>query len=104
MGIAANNLHRLRISTPPLLHRDRRRGRAAGYGQDRRLPPQDYAAFDAGPTVAAPFRASMALTEFSNAVSKTRLPIVLSTKPSNRPLRFLPSRTMTASMSVMPLG
>jgi hypothetical protein len=31
------------------------------------------------------FRTSMALTEFSNALSKTRLPMVPSTKPSTRP-------------------
>ena len=43
----------------------------------------------------APFRASMALTEFSNAFSRTPLPMVPSTRPSSRPLRFLPSRTTT---------
>lgn len=53
---------------------------------------------------AALFRASMALTEFWNALSKTRLPMVPSTKPSPHPLRFLPSRTTTTSMSVVPLG
>ncbi|MDT7811365.1 MAG: hypothetical protein QOH35_464 [Acidobacteriaceae bacterium] len=47
---------------------------------------------------AAPFRASMALTLFTNAFSKTPWPMVLSTKPSSRPLRFLPSRTTTTSM------
>src|SRR5262245_23112262 len=46
----------------------------------------------------------MALTEFSNAFFKTRLPMVPSTKPSSRPLRFLPSRTTTTSMSVKPSG
>src|SRR5262249_29408150 len=50
----------------------------------------------------APFRTSMALTESSNALSRTRLPMVPSTKPSARPLRFLPSRTTTTSMSVVP--
>jgi len=54
--------------------------------------------------LAALLRTSMALTEFSNALSKTRLPMVPSTKPSTRPLRFLPSRTTTTSMSVVPLG
>jgi hypothetical protein len=41
----------------------------------------------------------MALTEFSNAFFKTPVPMVPSTKPSSRPLRFLPSRTTTTSMS-----
>ena len=45
---------------------------------------------------------SMALTEFSNALSRTPLPTVPSTKPSSRPLKFLPSRTTTTSMSVVP--
>jgi hypothetical protein len=40
-------------------------------------------------------RASMALTAFSNALSKRRLPMVPSTTPSARPLKFLPSRTTT---------
>jgi hypothetical protein len=57
----------------------------------------------AASSLAASFRASITLTEFSNAFSKTFLPMVLSTKPSTRPLRFLPSRT-TTSMSVVPLG
>jgi hypothetical protein len=39
-------------------------------------------------SLAASFRASMASTEFSSAFSKTLLPMVLSTKPSTRPLRF----------------
>src|SRR5262249_2401641 len=51
-----------------------------------------------------PFRASTALTEFANPRSKMRLPMVLNTKPSTRPLRFLPSRTTTSSISVVPLG
>src|SRR5260370_30404325 len=42
----------------------------------------------------------MALTEFSNAFFKTPVPMVPSTKPSSRPLRFLPSRTTTTSMPV----
>jgi hypothetical protein len=46
------------------------------------------------------FLASIAITEFLKAFSKTPLPIVPSTKPSTRPLRFLPSRTVTKSMSV----
>ena len=46
----------------------------------------------------------MALTESSNAFSRTRLPMVPTTKPSIHPLRFLPSRTTTTSMSVVPLG
>ena len=54
--------------------------------------------------LAAPFRASIALTEFSNAFFKTLLPIVPSTTPSTRPLRFLPSRTTTTSISVVPSG
>ena len=54
--------------------------------------------------LAAPFRASMALTEFANAFSKTPLPIVPSTMPSSHPLRFLPSRTTTTSMPVKPSG
>ena len=37
---------------------------------------------------------------FLNAFSKTPLPMVPSTKPSTRPLRFFPSRTTTTSMSV----
>jgi hypothetical protein len=52
----------------------------------------------------AVFRASMALTEFLNAFSKTFRPMVLSTRPSSRPLRFLPSRTTMTSMLVVPLG
>lgn len=46
----------------------------------------------------------MALTVFLNAFSKTPLPMVPSTSPSTRPLRFLPSRTTTASRSVVPSG
>src|SRR5215831_2281164 len=46
----------------------------------------------------------MALTEFSNAFSKTRLPMVPSTTPSSRPLRFLPSRTTTTSMFGQTIG
>ena len=49
-------------------------------------------------------RASMALTVFPNAFSRTPLPTVPSTSPSARPLRFLPSRTTTASTSVLPSG
>jgi len=49
-------------------------------------------------------RTSIALTEFSNAVSKTRLPRLPSSKPSTHPLRFLPSRTTTTSMPVVPSG
>src|SRR5579859_2079215 len=40
--------------------------------------------------VAPLFRASMALTLFTNAFSRTPLPIVPTTKPSRSPLRFLP--------------
>src|SRR5258705_7988953 len=54
----------------------------------------------AASSLVALFRASMALTEFSNALFKTRLPMVLSTRPSSRPLKFLPWRTTTTSMSV----
>jgi len=56
---------------------------------------------DARASLASLVRASMALTEFTNAFSKTPLPMVPSTKPSTHPLRFLPSRTTTRSMSVM---
>jgi hypothetical protein len=48
------------------------------------------------------FRASTALTVFSSSRPKTRLPKSVSTPPSNRPLTFLPSRTTTASRSVVP--
>src|SRR5215470_12719795 len=51
-----------------------------------------------------PFLASMALTVFAKAFSRTPLPMVPTTNPSSRPLRFLPSRTTTASTSVVPLG
>jgi hypothetical protein len=54
--------------------------------------------------LAAALRASMAFTEFTNAFSKTLLPMVPTTKPSIHPLRFLPSRTTTTSMSVLPSG
>src|SRR6266403_4488870 len=64
----------------------------------------DYPAHDERAAVAPPFRASIALTEFLNAFSKTPLPMVPSTKPSSRPLRFLPSRTTATSMSVKPSG
>ena len=46
----------------------------------------------------------MALTEFSNAFSKTHLPMVPSTRPSSFTVRFLPSRMTTTSMSVVPLA
>ena len=49
-------------------------------------------------------RASMALTLFSNAFLRTPLPTVPSTSPSIHPLRFFPSRTTTASKSVVPSG
>src|SRR5215469_9863261 len=61
-------------------------------------------AHDDRPALAPPFLASMALTEFSNAFFKTPAPMVPSTTPSSRPLRFLPSRTTTTSMSVKPSG
>src|SRR5262249_38934936 len=64
-------------------------GEAHGFAPDVVFPPL--------------LRASMALTEFSNAVSSCRLPIVPITKPSNRPFKFLPSLTTTTSMSVVPL-
>ena len=54
--------------------------------------------------LALSFRASMALTVSASAFSRRLLPMVPSTKPSTRPLRFLPSRTTTASKSVVPLG
>src|SRR5262249_37429281 len=75
------------------------------YGQRARAthsaPP-----YDARPSdmVTCPFCASIALTVFPNAFSSTPLPIVPSTRPSARPLRFLPSRTTTASTSVLPSG
>src|SRR5215469_15999991 len=56
----------------------------------------------ARPSRSAPFRASMALTLLTNAFSRTLLPIVLSTKPSIFPLRFLPSRMTLRSISVVP--
>jgi hypothetical protein len=65
--------------------------------------PEDCRDYAAARSVTAPFRASIALTEFSNAIFKTPLPMVLSTNPSIRPLRFLPSRIVTKSISVMPL-
>ena len=55
-------------------------------------------------SIATPFRASMALTLAINAFSKTLPPIVPSTRLSRRPLRFLPSRMTTTSMSVVPSG
>src|SRR5215469_384902 len=63
--------------------------------------PADYAPA-ARAALGVLFRASMALTEFTNAFSKTPLPTVPTTKPSNHPLRFLPSRTTVTSMSVLP--
>jgi hypothetical protein len=39
------------------------------------------------------FRASMALTEFTNAFSKIPLATVASMRPRKCPLRVLPSRT-----------
>jgi hypothetical protein len=77
-----------------------RRRRTAG----ERFRRYGYRAYDARACLAKPFRASMALTEFSNAFSRTRLPMVTSTKLSRRPLRFLPSRTTTTSISVKPSG
>src|SRR5882724_8799068 len=65
---------------------------------------EDYVARDAPPPFATPFRASIALTLPAKAFSRTPLPTVASTRPRNRPLRFLPSRTTTRSMSVAPLG
>src|ERR1041385_4091792 len=53
---------------------------------------EDYLANDVAGSLAALCLASMALTEFSNAFSNTPLPMVRSTRPSSRPLRFLPSR------------
>jgi hypothetical protein len=74
-------------------------------GDDARIDPTELPPHHAArSSSAAPFRASMALTLFRNALSKTRLPMVLSTKPSSRPLRFLPSRTTITSMSVLPSG
>jgi len=61
-------------------------------------------AHDAPAALAGLVLDSMASTEFWNAFSRTPLPIVPSTKPRRRPLRFLPSRTTTTSMSVVPLG
>jgi len=52
----------------------------------------------------APLQASIGLTEFTNAFSKTRLPIVPTTRPGDHPLSFLPSRTTTTSISVKPSG
>ena len=69
-----------------------------------RGPTRGYPAKDGTPFCAAPFRASMALTEFASPFSKTPLPMVLSTKPSIRPFKFLPSRMTIASMSVVPSG
>src|SRR5258706_9276683 len=51
-----------------------------------------------------PFLASMALMVFAKAFSKTPLPMVPTTNPSSRPLRFLPSRTTTTLTSVVPSG
>jgi hypothetical protein len=57
------------------------------------------------PAAFAPsFRASMALTVFASAPPRTRSPKIPSTNPSTRPLMFLPSRTTTASRSVVPSG
>jgi hypothetical protein len=50
------------------------------------------------------FRASIAFTLFANAFSKRPFPTVPSTKPSTRPIAFLPSRITTASTSVVPSG
>ena len=69
--------------------------------KDRKPKANDYAALL---SPAAAFRASIALTEFLNAFSKTPFPMVPTTRPSNDPLRFLPSRTVTRSMSVKPSG
>ena len=66
--------------------------------------PIHYPAHDERASLAAPFRASIARTEFSNAFAKTPLPTVSRTRPRNRPLRFLPSRMTTTSMSVKPSG
>ena len=52
----------------------------------------------------AAVRASMALRLLENALLKERLPIVPSTLDSTSPLRFLPSRMMTTSTSVIPSG
>jgi hypothetical protein len=52
----------------------------------------------------AAVRASMALRLLKNALPKERLPIVPSTLDSTSPLRFLPSRMMTTSTSVIPSG
>src|SRR5262249_51236389 len=65
-------------------------------------------ALSSGPVhAAAPdpsFRASTALTVFLSAPPRTRLPKTVSTAPSARPLRVLPSRTTTTSSSVVPSG
>ena len=53
--------------------------------------------------ISASLRVSMALTLVVNAFPSERLPAVPSTPASIFPLRFLPSRTMTTSTSVIPL-
>src|SRR3954470_15321653 len=74
--------------------RERRRGEQLGQ------PGHRYACSASRATL----RASTALTESANALANTRLPTVPRTRPRNRPLRFLPSRTTTYSMSVVPSG
>src|SRR5262249_4553262 len=76
-------------------------------GPEVRLPRarrRHYVARDAPPSSATPLRTSMARTLFAKAFSRTPLPTVPTTKPIKRPLRFLPSRTTSTSMSVIPSG
>ena len=69
-------------------------------------PVPDWSSREAGLLVtrctAGLFRASIALTDLLNAAFKTPLLMVPSTRPSIRPFRFLPSRTTTKSMMVVP--
>jgi len=50
----------------------------------------------------SPLRASTAFTVFASALARWPLPTVPMTAPSTRPFRFLPSRTTSASRSVVP--
>ena len=44
----------------------------------------------------------MALTLLANALANERFPMVPSTVATTNPLRFLPSRTSTTSIAVVP--
>ena len=80
------------------------------WGDTSRPAPQEWEIIDAGDTIFAVDPRSTALAGFNrsggffSSAPKTRLPNSERSDPSARPLKFLPSRTTTASTSVVPSG